>query len=41
MHPELRKKLVKESQQELSSPLLLVMDAGKNIEDKELDECLD
>jgi hypothetical protein len=36
MYLEPRKKLVKEDRQELSSPLLLVMDAGKNIEVKDL-----
>ena len=36
MYPEPRKKLVKEDRQELFSPPLLVMDAGKNIEVKDL-----
>ena len=36
MYLEPRKKLVKEDRQELFSPLLLVMDAGKNIEVKDL-----
>jgi hypothetical protein len=34
MYPEPRKKLVKEDRQELFSPLLLVMGAGKSIEVK-------